>query len=226
MKYLRIIFVIGTVFLFTSIHFVAFAQNSSPQTPPDFFMELETLEINQTLPESLRTQAIVAPNLNPDFPNREILTFPSTSSMHPYVVHIEKGKIVFIQLAVRKEKQDYYTYQLLSMGGTRTELAKSETEKLVGFPGSGVAYVVTGASNKVIRVLKFSPKTEELFISQEGKYFKPIDVQPLISSNKQISENPRFQFLRIGTSIAIVILIFFLCVFTTIFFLSRKRKYN
>lgn len=191
-KYAVVVSIVGLVLMQTVSAAVA-----------DGFEYLDRLVIGSTVPPEIIEQATKEPNRDPQNQNRQVYTVPSSQYSHPHILHLEDGKLVFLQLSVPRSKQSVLVEQFKSLGKAPVEMKKSETEYYYGYPEQGMAFVVTGATRTIVRVQKFPVKSEDRFKKEEAKYYKPVNMDRLIVQ----SNPPWYQKIWNNIQLRIIVLV-------------------
>ncbi len=149
----------------------------------DYFSSLQNLRVNDLLPQE--TQVLGEKVGVRYFDNEQVtvITFNSSKNSNPHIAYFtQDNKIRFLQLTIPPELQQTITDEYTKLGSDgQVNLPKTKSEIMYAYPAYGVAYIVNGYSNQVVRLQRFTPKPNQDFIENEGKNFQPVPFSPSIN---------------------------------------------
>lgn len=163
--------IIWTLLIVCILHFSLCSVNAAT----DVFPGLDALSYGSPVSQAIFAVGESHGTIAWDGQTVNVYTFPSGLYSNPHVLYESGGTVVFLQLTLPEEGVKTYADELTGYGTTgQIQLPKTKSEILLGYPEKGMAFVVNGYTNAILRVMKFRPKDEASFREIEGRNFKPV----------------------------------------------------
>ncbi|NCN45297.1 MAG: hypothetical protein COU63_01085 [Candidatus Pacebacteria bacterium CG10_big_fil_rev_8_21_14_0_10_36_11] len=135
----------------------------------DLFPELESLEIDQKLPQEIQD---LGKETKDDVPETIFLEFESSSKSYPHYIEITPmGKIVYMELKIPDTHVEIYQNILTSLGEPETKEETTPSYVLLAYPSKGIGFIVNERNRNFLMQTRFPKKSVTNLKANEAKNF-------------------------------------------------------